>query len=932
MTTISNFIMKKNIAIGAKPKKKSIPININSNPAGNKFLFSNQVNPIASSYLSMGQKIQISKNLKNSKIIQVNTNSAVNYYTLNSKDSKQISGSVGNSVLNNYQSNNVSENNGINFNNFYTNNSNSQQHYETNNIEKNVIKYNNINLNSKGRKHLSTISNSILANDLIINGCQTSKNNNLINNNNKSKNKIASTNSKNNISKIKQTYSTRPNFLDSKNKTKKIPMKSKIRQYKYQFKNGKPVSTSFSNVHIIKNNGQGSVPRNIYNYVKADLLNNISNENNRENFFMKNNTNGNFIINSNNLYDIKNKHCRHNTASFDNKDIINIFNKNNFSDKTNKSINNLNIKNVNQIGIKSNNSNICINNIDSNNKNINISQNKNLINKNINNINNERIIYKINNGNFNRRKSFQYSKGKISNIKIYVNEKKINQKDNKFNKNINQNNNVFSNNYNNNFYNNYYTNNINNNMIKDNYNNAQHHMKNSINIPGIKKICVKQKEVKKNNIVPNQTKLINKQIQFPAQKMKGNNIPSQRNIKINLTKFLEDVKNKQNNKMVMGRKSLSIKRMTKENNSDFSLSQLNDKFTQKILKNNEEGNDIGNCVINNKQNINKTLQEEIKIKNRIDEEKSENNKINDIDNILIDTNYISNMQNKANANRISSVPTNVINDICQNNENIAINSNSNINYNKVNYNANAYTTNNNYYGKNKSDYSIDNIPDLSNNNLNNKEYLKNKENINDININKVNDNDLNNNKIVLNKNIKNENINSKKQYTYNNDISSENNKNISVDTNISKNNDIKFDNNTNVNINNKKIIENTINNNLFDEDNLNELPEDYDENFNDLYSIINKMNFGNVLVCVEGLFTPDGRTYKKYKEKFDKFYDKLYSNKKGNSFANSNNKPKKVMEGISLTSNTKTNSSSSKKNIINPMYNDLNIVKDLNIY
>ena len=932
MTTISNFIMKKNIAIGAKPKKKSIPININSNPAGNKFLFSNQVNPIASSYLSMGQKIQISKNLKNSKIIQVNTNSAVNYYTLNSKDSKQISGSVGNSVLNNYQSNNVSENNGINFNNFYTNNSNSQQHYETNNIEKNVIKYNNINLNSKGRKHLSTISNSILANDLIINGCQTSKNNNLINNNNKSKNKIVSTNSKNNISKIKQTYSTRPNFLDSKNKTKKIPMKSKIRQYKYQFKNGKPVSTSFSNVHIIKNNGQGSVPRNIYNYVKADLLNNISNENNRENFFMKNNTNGNFIINSNNLYDIKNKHCRHNTASFDNKDIINIFNKNNFSDKTNKNINNLNIKNVNQIGIKSNNSNICINNIDSNNKNINISQNKNLINKNINNINNERIIYKINNGNFNRRKSFQYSKGKISNIKIYVNEKKINQKDNKFNKNINQNNNVFSNNYNNNFYNNYYTNNINNNMIKDNYNNAQHHMKNSINIPGIKKICVKQKEVKKNNIVPNQTKLINKQIQFPAQKMKGNNIPSQRNIKINLTKFLEDVKNKQNNKMVMGRKSLSIKRMTKENNSDFSLSQLNDKFTQKILKNNEEGNDIGNCVINNKQNINKTLQEEIKIKNRIDEEKSENNKINDIDNILIDTNYISNMQNKANANRISSVPTNVINDICQNNENIAINSNGNINYNKVNYNANAYTTNNNYYGKNKSDYSIDNIPDLSNNNLNNKEYLKNKENINDININKVNDNDLNNNKIVLNKNIKNENINSKKQYTYNNDISSENNKNISVDTNISKNNDIKFDNNTNVNINNKKIIENTINNNLFDEENLNELPEDYDENFNDLYSIINKMNFGNVLVCVEGLFTPDGRTYKKYKEKFDKFYDKLYSNKKGNSFANSNNKPKKVMEGISLTSNTKTNSSSSKKNIINPMYNDLNIVKDLNIY
>ena len=117
---------------------------------------------------------------------------------------------------------------------------------------------------------------------------------------------------------------------------------------------------------------------------------------------------------------------------------------------------------------------------------------------------------------------------------------------------------------------------------------------------------------------------------------------------------------------------------------------------------------------------------------------------------------------------------------------------------------------------------------------------------------------------------------------------------------------------------------------MFDEENLNDLPDDYDDQFNDLYSIINKMNFGNVLICVEGYFTPEGRCYKKYKEKFDKFYDKLYS-KKGNSFANSNNKPKKIMEGMSLTSNTKTCSSSSKKNI-NAMYNDLNIVKDLNIY
>ena len=60
-------------------------------------------------------------------------------------------------------------------------------------------------------------------------------------------------------------------------------------------------------------------------------------------------------------------------------------------------------------------------------------------------------------------------------------------------------------------------------------------------------------------------------------------------------------------------------------------------------------------------------------------------------------------------------------------------------------------------------------------------------------------------------------------------------------------------------------------------------------------------------------------------------YDKLY-NKKRNSFSNSNDKPRKVIESTGLTSNTKTNSSSSKKNIIitNLIYNGLNIAEDLN--
>ena len=43
-------------------------------------------------------------------------------------------------------------------------------------------------------------------------------------------------------------------------------------------------------------------------------------------------------IKGNNFYEMKRKYFRHNTASFDNRDIINIFNKNNLLDKSSKNI------------------------------------------------------------------------------------------------------------------------------------------------------------------------------------------------------------------------------------------------------------------------------------------------------------------------------------------------------------------------------------------------------------------------------------------------------------------------------------------------------------------------------------------------------------------------------------------------------------------
>ena len=843
MSSIPNYKMKKNNTLGIKTKKKAIPININTNPAPGKFLFSNHVNNIASSYLSMGRRIQINKNIKASKIIHVNTNSATNYYTLNTKDTRQTNGSITNSLINNIKNNNnKSEYNSININNYININNNNSQSQQQNSE---IIKVSNAHSKDK---QLSTISNSKINNDILINGYQSSKNNI---NNSKFKNKANNSTTTNNLSKNKKTYSTRPNFLDSKIKTKKMPMKSKIRQYKYQYKNNKPISTSFNNVYMTKRHFQGSYQRDILNYVRNDLLSNINNEKNYENYFTKNN----FNLIHKNLYEIKNRHNRHNTASFGNKDIMNIFHKKNLSSKMNNFYNNIN-------------SNNNIHNLNENNeKNIKHSVNKNNINNDANLIV-YNIINKINNSNNSKKKIKKLSNGKINDIKIYVNEKNINSKENK----NNSNNNKKINSYHNFYYTKYLSNNYNSN--NNNNVNIAHHQKNqsniNINITGIKKILVKQKENKKIN----KNKITNNPIPTPSQKIKTNIIPSQRNIKINLAKFLKGVKTKPNNKgkLIVGRKSLSIKKISKENNSDFFISQLNDKITNILLKNKEEENiNINNYNTNNNNNIQNKNEEII--------EKNENENDND-----------DNNKNSKNEN----IENDLISDIYHNNNNKNTKNKNDKCVFDFNCHSNNSTTNN---INNKNDYSIDNMPGPIN--INNKLNLQRKKSIdNEL----QNITDLNNS----NPNININNIINEKNKQENEIIQNKKDKNATIiNTDINKIKIIKKET--------QKLINNNIKNTLFDEENLDELPEDYDENFNDLYSIINKINFGSVLVCVEGLFTPEGRTYKKYRDKFDKFYDKLFV-KKGNSFSNSNNKPKKIVEVAGLTSNTKTNSSSSKKN------------------
>jgi hypothetical protein len=936
MSTVQNNKIKKNNTLGIKPKKKTIPININTNPVPGKFLFSNQVNNIASSYLSMGRRIQINKNNKTSKTIHVNTNSATNYYTLNSKDSKLTNGSLTNSLFTNGKNNNMSEINTLNINYFNVSNNKNNNHNQYQNYEINPRMK---SINSKEKKNLSTFSNSHISNEKLFAGYENSNNGN----NNKSKNKINSANTIYNLTKLRQTYSTRANFLDSRNKTKKVPMKSKIRQFKYQYKN-KSISTSFNNnAYSTKRHFNGSHQRELYNFMKEELLSNLSNDKKLDSNNFEKRINYNYIHKNKALYETKNKHFRNNTVNFGGKELLNIFHKKTLSNLNTNLYNNNKINNYAKINI---NKNLYINNENNNNnnRNNNLNQIRNSIGNNQNYCNNEEnpfidnIITKKNNEYNSKKKVKKLSKGKINDIKICINEKKINTKEARHNQN---NSNIINFNYNNHIL-------INKNISNNNSNNTSnivHHIKhpisNNINISGIKKILIRKESKKLNynqnqNQNPNQIKVNNNKlipsIPTPMQKNKNKLIPSQRNIKINLAKFLQNAKNKQNNKLIVGRKTLSIKKIQKENKSDFSITQLKGKRSNKIIKNGNNEN-----LMNTH---NKTINEEIPKNKGIIEKKNNNenelkcflegkigNDINFIANITNKNKIKNNNKNKdKNLDNISeNITEDLINDIYRYNlKNNKKNKNQN-NNNNVNCNSSNSTNNNINYGNIKNDYSVDNVPEPINkmNQKNQIDYYSinniidfNNSNINNNN-NKEGKNNYNCNKDKINKNYEKKEIDIKNVNTDNDGIENYNENNIKP-LNDEENNEI---------INNKDI-----HNNLFDEENLDELPDDYDENFNDLYSIINKINFGSVLVCVEGFFTPEGRAYKRYKEKFDKFYDKFY-NKKGYSFSNSNNKPKKIIEVAGLTSNTKTNSSSSKKKVVSPnaMYNDLNIVKELNV-
>ena len=737
MSSFPNSIIKKNNTLGIKPIKKSIQINISINSSPNKFLFSNNVNKIASSYLSMGKKIQINKSRKASKILQINTISNSNYYTLNSKEAKEANqtyGSLTNSLINN------SKNNYINHSNINFNIPQQQQTIYINKVNDIKSKYNK-------KTNLSKLR---ISNESLGKGFQY----------------------KNDIPKGTAT------LLDSKNKIKKIPVKSKIKQYKNQNKTNKSISsTSFNNNTYI---------------AKKQMITD-------KNISINNNTNN--LIHRNIFYD-KNNHIRNFTTNFKNKEILNIFHNKTLS-------NNHRYNNINNINNRS-------------------ESNSNLDNMRVNNSINSRGKIKL------------LDKDKISDMKIDVNSIILSKKENKSNS---INNNVK--NHHKFYYSKYLSSKYNDNIINNNYNiidNIKIYIPDNINIGGIKNMKNKTKEFNKINKIPN-NKISNRKIStIQCKKI----IPSKKNIKINLNKILIDKKINKDNIQ-------NYNNTLNERKFDYSLSKINDALSKKLVKNKNEEN---NNNLNNNKNIDNKYVSHIKneylkknnnshfVNNDIFKKINKNsylieyNKENTID---INKIYLENIdKNKINEKRsFISNPDKKLEILKRNN---ILNSSNNLNLNiKINNNSNDNKT---------KKYSC-------NNNKNNKEFYN-----------------IKNNAIILNK----------------------------------KNNSIEI---------NKKIINSKICNCLFNEENLDEFPNDYDEEFNDLYSIRNKIKFQNILINNENIFSEKGNDYLKYKEKFDKMYDKIFV-KKRISLPNSGYKTKKNIE---VTSNTKTNySSSSKKYNFNPNF------------
>ena len=146
------------------------------------------------------------------------------------------------------------------------------------------------------------------------------------------------------------------------------------------------------------------------------------------------------------------------------------------------------------------------------------------------------------------------------------------------------------------------------------------------------------------------------------------------------------------------------------------------------------------------------------------------------------------------------------------------------------------------------------------------------------------------------------------------------------DVNLNKKKDIskKRINNKSNNLN--EVKNNKIQNKLFNENNL--LNSSFDDNFDDLFSIVKKLKFNTNILNTENIFSIENQEYKNYSKKFNSLYNKFYAKYITKKKPKNKNLRKSNSKIFTESTKMKTNSHSKKVSIKNiDMYHKISEFK-----
>ena len=126
---------------------------------------------------------------------------------------------------------------------------------------------------------------------------------------------------------------------------------------------------------------------------------------------------------------------------------------------------------------------------------------------------------------------------------------------------------------------------------------------------------------------------------------------------------------------------------------------------------------------------------------------------------------------------------------------------------------------------------------------------------------------------------------------------------------------------------------NEINNDLFNNNNLLDLPSDYDDKFDDLNSVVRKIHFNTILINKENIFSQNNKIYNNYKQTFNNDFEKnnlIIHNLKNINLSSDKNKKTERKNNNNLSFSTQSGSSYKKafqnhNSIISPITSKFNL-------